>query len=165
MNIGLWGDRLLTKGSGILCLLIGGALLVQLPSFYKSEVDFKSKAISATGTVVQTRAEEQVIANGTASRIRIKLVSTVRFHTNQGKLVEFTTDNACSRLPDCENKTVSLLYNPSLPSQARLDSDLSPETQVVWFLFVSSFLLLCGICCLAPENGDTTSINKQLPLR
>ena len=165
MNIELWGDRLLTKGSGILCMLIGGALLVQLPSIYKSEVEFKSKAIRATGNVVQTRVEEQVIANGTASRINIKLVSTVRFHTNQGKLVEFTTANACSRLLDCENKTVSLLYNPSLPSQARLDSDLSPETQVVWFLFVSSFLLLCGICCLAPENGDTTSINKQLPLR
>ncbi len=131
MNIGLWGDRLITKGSGVLCMLLGGALLVQLPSIYKSEVDFKSQAIKATGTVVKTRVEEQVIPNGTASRIAVKLVSTVRFHTNQGKLVEFTTDNACSRLPDCENKTVSLLYNPSLPSQARLDSDLSPEAQVV----------------------------------
>ncbi len=162
MNIGLWGDRLLVKGSGILCMLLGGALLVQLPSIYKSEVDFKSQAIKATGTVVKTRVEEQVIPNGTASRIAVKLVSTVRFYTNQGNLVEFTTDKACSSLPKC-NKTVSLLYDPSRPSNARVDSRSLPEAQVAWFLFVSSFLLLCGIGCFLPEPAKPTSVNKQLP--
>jgi len=158
MNIGLWVNRLFTKGGGALFMLIGGTLLVQLPSIYKYEVDFKSNAISATGTVVKTRVEEQVIANGTASRTLIKLVSTVRFHTNQGKLVEFTTNNACLRLPDCNNKTVSVRYNPNLPSKARLDSHLSPEAQVVWFLIVSSFFLLCGICCLLDiQRQDTSS--------
>ncbi len=165
MNIGLGVNRLFTKAGGVLFMLIGGTLLVQLPSFYKSEVDFKSKAIRAIGTVIKTRVEEQVVGNGTASTIRLKLVSTVRFHTNQGKLVDFTSDDACWRLPDCENKTVSLRYDPSLPSKARLDFRLSPEAQVVWFLMVSSFFLLCGISCLVPENNDTASSNKQLSLR
>jgi hypothetical protein len=158
MNIGLWGDRLLIKGSGVLCILMGGTLLVQLPSMYKSEVDFKSKAIRATGTVVKTRVEEQFIANGTASRTMIKLISTVRFQTNQGKLVEFTTANACSSLPTCNNKTVSLRYDPSLPSKARVDSPLFFEAQVVQFLIISSFLWLCGICCLVDiQKQDISS--------
>ena len=67
MNIGLGVNRLLTKGFGVFCMLISRTLLVQLPSMYKYEVDFKSKAISATGTVVKTRVEEQVIANGTSA--------------------------------------------------------------------------------------------------
>jgi hypothetical protein len=158
MNIGLWGDRLITKGSGVLCMLIGGALLVQLPSMYRSEADFESRAISATGTVVKTRVEEQFITNGTSSYTRRKLISTVRFQTNQGKSVEFTTANACSSLPTCNNKTVSLRYDPIRPSKARVDSLVFFESQVVYFLIVSSFLLLCGICCLVDiQKQDISS--------
>jgi hypothetical protein len=36
MNIGLWANRLFIKAGGVLLMLIGGTLLVQLPSMYKA---------------------------------------------------------------------------------------------------------------------------------
>ena len=58
MNSGKSIDHLIVKGLGICTALLGGIFLVQLPSMYKSEVDFHSNAISATGTVIETREKK-----------------------------------------------------------------------------------------------------------
>jgi hypothetical protein len=48
MDIGKQIDRSGLKVVGIGSALLGGIFLVQLPYMYKSEVDFRSKAIRAT---------------------------------------------------------------------------------------------------------------------
>jgi hypothetical protein len=149
MNIGQRRDHLGRKAAGICTALVGGIILIRLPFAYKEEVDFQSKASSATGTVIKT--EEKVQTSGGVAGIVLpsttrEFISTVKFQTNQAELIEFTTSSACSSQRDCENKKVSVLYDPSHPSDARIDSGLTPEGKLKSGLVLSIVLLLLGIC-------------------
>ncbi|HEY9652753.1 MAG TPA: DUF3592 domain-containing protein [Coleofasciculaceae cyanobacterium] len=155
MNIKRWLKLLWVKGFGILCVSFGGILLVQLPSFYESEVDFQSKAVSATGTVVKTREKTEYFGGGiTPGTSTTKFISTVKFQTNQGELVEFTTTAACSSRRDCQNKKVAVLYDPILPLEARVDSGSTPEGKVKGSLVLSTLVLLFGINFIIVEPSD-----------
>ena len=127
MDIGKRIDRSGMKVVGIGSALLGGIFLVQLPYMYKSEVDFRSKAISTTGTVVETRKEIKHITSGGFPTTTTDYISTVKFQTNQAKSVEFTTSRACSSQRDCENKRVPVLYDPNRPKDAIVDSGTTPE--------------------------------------
>ena len=161
MNMGQRIDHLIAKGAGICIALFGGMVLVNLPSFYESEVDFQSKAIRATVTVVKTRVETQHYVNITYVNVSTSYISTVKFQTNQAQSVEFTTTKACSSGRDCENKTVSVLYDPSRHSDARVDSGATPESQLKGSLMFSVVLLLLGIFMVVLEPTDGTQLKKK----
>ncbi|NJL39493.1 MAG: hypothetical protein HC840_31795 [Leptolyngbyaceae cyanobacterium RM2_2_4] len=152
MNIGRWTNLLLVKGTGIFATVLGGALLLQIPSMYRFDVDFRSKAVSATGTITEVREEKEeriyhsggIPIPGTAT----KFISTVNFQTNQGEWVEFTTSRACSSQRDCMNKLVPVMYDPDFPSGARVDLGTTPERKVRNNFWFSVFLLLPGIALL-----------------
>ncbi|NJL79066.1 MAG: DUF3592 domain-containing protein [Richelia sp. RM2_1_2] len=125
---------------------VGGGLLVQFPSYYQSEVRFEANAVSATGNVIKTREEVEYSGGGIVPlSSRTKYISTIEFQTNQGKSVEFTTSSACSRQQDCENKTVQVRYDPSVPTQARIDSNISFNVRVWSYGVLSLILFLIGI--------------------
>jgi hypothetical protein len=148
----------LLKGAGILVTALGGALLFQIPSIYRSDVDFRSKAISTTGTIieVQEEKEERIYYSGgiPIPGTVTKFISTVNFQTNQGESIEFTTSRACSSQRDCLNKSISVLYDPDSPSDARVDSGTTPERKVRNNFWFSIFLLLPGIALLLGEVDD-----------
>jgi hypothetical protein len=161
MNSGKRGDHLGTKAFGILCALLGGMCLVNIPSLYKSEVDFHSKAIRATGTVVKTRVEIRH-SGGASSTVFPEYISTVKFQNNHAHSFEFTATKACSSLSNCENKTVPVLYNPSHPLDARVDSGSTPEDKVKGNLVFSVVLLVLGIFVATLEPSDDNQWNKNL---
>lgn len=161
MNMGRCLELLFMKGFGILAASLGGIILVQLPSFYESEVDFQSKAISATGTIVKTTEKKEYSGGGiTPVTSTTKFISTVKFQTNQGESIEFTTTSACSSRRDCNNKEVPVLYNPILPSDARVDSGSTPEGKVKGRLVLSALFLISGIAFIVVEPSNYST--KQL---
>ena len=91
-----------------------------------------------------------------------RYISTVKFQTNQEQSFEFTTTKACSSLSDCENKTVSVLYDPSHPLDARVDSGSTPEDKLKGNLLFSVVLLLGGVALAVLEPIDGNKLNKNL---
>ena len=162
MGIGKRIDRLGMKVLGICSALLGGIILVQLPSIYKEEVNFQSKAIRATGTVLETRVEIRTYSSGVSTGVAPEYISTVKFQTNQEQSFEFTTTKACSSQRDCENKRVPVLYDPSHPLDARVDSSSTPEDKVKGSLVFSVVLLVLGIFVAVLEPTDGNQWNKNL---
>ena len=160
MKNGKWVDHLGMKTLGICTALLGGIILVQLPSMYKSEVDFQSKAIRSTGTIVETRVEIRH-SGGVSSTVVPEYISTVKFQTNHAQSFEFTTSGACSSQRDCENKTVPVLYDPSRPSDAKVDSGSTPEGKLKGNLVFSAVLLLSGIFVAVLEPNDNNQLSKS----
>lgn len=140
------------RGMGLCVVSLAGMLLIELPSFYRSEVEFQSKAISTTGTVVGAVEKKEYSGGGVVPiTVTTKYIATVEFQTNQGKSVEFTASSACSSRRDCENKSVPVLYNPYFLSSARVDSGATPESKVQGQLIFSTILLVVGIAFLGVE--------------
>ena len=162
MGLGKRIDRLGTKVVGICSALLGGIILVQLPSIYKKEVNFQSKAIRATGTVLETIVKIRTYSSGVSAGVAPEYISTVKFQTNREQSFEFTTTKACSSLSDCENKTVSVLYDPSHPLDARVDSGSTPEDKLKGNLLFSVVLLLGGVALAVLEPTDGNQWNKNL---
>jgi hypothetical protein len=144
------------KALGILFASVGGMLLVQFPSYYRSEVAFEANKISATGTVVETREEKEYSGGGGIVPLtaRIKYISTVEFQTRQGESVEFITSSACSSRQDCEDKTVQVQYDPSVPNQARINSDTTLNSRVGGYGVLSLIFFMIGIGLLIVDFGD-----------
>jgi hypothetical protein len=163
MDIGKRIDRLGMKVFGICTALLGGIILVQLPSTYEEDVDFQSKAIRATGTVVKIRKETQTHGGGmTPITTTTKYISTVKFQTNQAESIEFTTSSACSSRRNCENKEeVPVLYDPSRPSNARIDSGPTPEGKLKGGLVFGVVFLVSGIAVAVLESSDGTQWKKK----
>ncbi len=148
-------DFICMKALGIFFASVGGMLLVQFPSYYRSEVAFEANKISATGTVVETREEKEYSGGGIAPlTARTKYISTVEFQTRQGELVEFITSSACSSRQDCEDKTVQVQYDPSAPNQARINSDTTLNTRVGGYGVLSLIFFMIGIGLLIVDSGD-----------
>lgn len=148
MNRVRW-TALFVRGMGLSIASLAGMLLIDLPSFYQSEVEFQSKAISTTGTVVGAVEKKEYSGGGVVPlTVTTKYIATVEFQTNQGKSVEFTTNSACSSRRDCENKLISVLYDPDFPSKARVDSGATPEGMAQGRLVLSTVFLVVGIAFL-----------------
>lgn len=148
------------RGLGLLAASIAGMLLIKTSAFYKSEVNFQSTAISATGTIVETREKkEQVYYYSGGIPIpatTTKYIATVEFLTNRGESVKFTTSSACSSRRDCENKSVPVLYSPSSPSNVRVDSGVAPEGMVLGRLMFSLLFLIAGIALVRVDFKKST---------
>jgi hypothetical protein len=162
MDIGKQIDRSGLKVVGICNALLGGIFLVQLPYMYKSEVDFRSKAIRATGTVVETRKEMKPITSGGFPTTTTEYISTVRFQTNQAESVEFTTSSTSSIRRDGKNKEIPVLYDPNRPKAAIIDSGTTPEYRFKGLLLFSVVLLLGGIALTVLVPTDSNQWNKNL---
>ncbi|MEP0820610.1 DUF3592 domain-containing protein [Trichocoleus sp. FACHB-46] len=136
---------------------VAGMLLIDLPSFYKSEVEFQSKAIAATGTVIGVAEKKEYSGGGGIVPLTVttKYIATVEFQTNQRNLVEFTASSACSSQRDCENKLVPVLYNPDFPSKARVDSGATPEGMAQGRLVLSTVFLVADIAFLGMDLGNS----------
>jgi hypothetical protein len=142
------------KALGVVFASVGGMLLVQLPSHYRSEAAFEANKVSATGTVVETRQEKEYSGGGIVLlSATTKYISTVEFQTHQGESVEFITSSACSSRQDCENKTVQVQYDPSVPNQARIDSDTTLNIRVGGYGVLSLIFFLIGIGLLFVDPG------------
>jgi hypothetical protein len=99
---------------------VGSLIIVLFHSHYKHEVDFNSKAISTTGIVINTESvPTKNYSGGNGAYIEgSESIYTIRFRTSQGQSVEFKTGRNCGSICDTN---VSVLYNPRLPSYARVD--------------------------------------------
>jgi Protein of unknown function (DUF3592) len=153
-------DLIATKAMGVFFASCGGVLLVQFPSYYVTEVAFEANKVSATGTVVAT-SEKQEYFGGVIAVVssRTIYISKVEFQTLQGKSVEFITSSACSSRQDCDRKTVRVQYDPSVPSQARIDS-LAPLNIRIWLYVVFFIIFLSigiGLLVVDPGNRPTQS--------
>jgi len=142
------------KALGVFFASVGGMLLVQFPSYYRSEVAFEANAISATGTVIETRKEKEYSGGGIVPlSSKTKYISTVEFQTHQGKSVNITTSSACSSQLSCENKTVQVRYDPSVPTQARINFDTGLNVRLWGYGVLYSLILLIGILLLVIDPG------------
>ncbi len=147
-------DLFCMKALGVLFASVGGILLFQFPSYYRSEVAFEANAISAIGTVIKTREEKEYSGGGIVPlSSRTKYISTVEFQTHQGKSVNFTTSSACSSQLSCENKTVQIRYDPSVPTQARINSGAPLNVRLWGYGVFCSIMLLIGILLLVIDPG------------
>ncbi|MBD2256983.1 DUF3592 domain-containing protein [Pseudanabaena sp. FACHB-2040] len=156
------GDLIVTKALGLFFASVGGMLLVQAPSYHRSEVAFEANAISATGTIIATREQREYSGGGMVPLTsRIKYVSTVEFQTREGETAEFITSSACSSRRDCENKTVQVEYDPSAPNQARIYSETTLKTRVGGYAGLSLIFFLIGIGLLV-FNPDARSTRSGL---
>lgn len=143
------------KALGVFLASVGGMLLVQFPSYYRSEVAFEANKVSATGTVVETREKKEYSGGGIVPlSATTKYISTVEFQTRQGDSVEFITSNVCSSRKDCENETVQVQYDPSVPNQARIKPDTTLNIRVGGYGVLSLIFFLIGIGLLVVDPGD-----------
>lgn len=151
-------DLIAAKVLGILFAAVGGSLLVQAPAYYRSEAAFEANAISATGTVVETREEKEYFGGGVAPvTSTVKYISTVEFETRQGELAKFTTSSACSSQQDCEHKTVQVEYDPNVPNRARINSDTTLNNRVGGYTVLSLAFFSIGIGLLIVTSGDRSA--------
>ena len=147
-------DLFCMKALGVLFASVGGILLFQFPSYYRSEVGFEANAISAIGTVIKTREEKEYSGGGIVPlSSRTKYISTVEFQTHQGKSVNFTTSSACSSQLSCENKTIQMRYDPSVPTQARINSGAPLNVRLWGYGVFCLIMLLIGILLLVIDPG------------
>lgn len=155
-------DLICARTLGALFASVGAMFLVQLPSYYQSEVAFKANAISTTGTVVQTREERHYSGGGGLIPLTstIKYISTIEFQTRQGESVEFTTSRACSSRRDCKNKTVQVQYVPSVPDQARLYSGTALNVRVGGRGVFSLIFFSIGIGLLVIDLSDRQKLQQ-----
>jgi hypothetical protein len=137
-------NLIVMKAMGVYFASASGVMLVQFPSYYDTEVAFEANKVSATGSVVATR-EEQEYFGGVIAVVssRTRYISKVKFQTLQGESVEFTTSSACSSRQDCDRKTVRVQYDPSVPNQARIYSDTT--LNIRFGLYVVAFIICLSI--------------------
>ncbi len=151
---------------GIFSILSGSYILIQIPSLFKAEVDFKSKAISASGTVTEVKTKESFVTSGLNSYSITNFYATVRFQLHQGEHIEFTARNVCEdRLftsaeliaSDCIGENVPVLYNPADPEKARVSSAVNPTGIIIWAFILSFYLLIGGIGIILPDISERKS--------
>jgi hypothetical protein len=111
---------------------------------YQTEVDFKARAVPATGIVKQTRAESYWISTGIAGagRVETEQVSIVQFNALSGKVVTFSSSTYGAL---CKEKKVLVLYDPSNPDHARIDTEENPMNIAYAYLLFSLSLAVVAI--------------------
>lgn len=165
MKIGQWVDLIGMKGLGLLFASMGGLFLAQVPSVYDSEVEFQSKAISTTGTVVKTKTETHLSGGGGIVPLtsRTDYISTVKFQSSQGETVNFITKRACRSLRSCKDKKVPILYDPTSPTDARVDTGATPKSKAIVGSIGGAIFLIVGIIFIGinPDNQQRKLSSKS----
>jgi hypothetical protein len=137
------------RSMGILLASVSANMLFNFSSYYESEAEFEANKVSATGVVVETSEVKSYSGGGIAPlNVTRTYDSKVKFQTIQSEWVEFTAGNVCSTKQDCEHKTVLVQYDPSLPNQARIQSDDTLDGRARGYIVLNLFTLLTGIGCL-----------------
>lgn len=128
---------------GFFCSL-GGWMYVTIPDRYRTEVDFRARAVRTSGII--TKKNQKTTCYGGGYGCSSSCDVTVNFQTNQGRTIVFS--GSCTSAQ--ENETVPVLYDPkSSPVTARIDRGDSPESRrtndfiwsFIFFLFGLSSLI------------------------
>lgn len=124
-------------------LPISGWMLVTIPDRYQAEVKFRSRALLTSGIVTERREKQICYASGGlgATSCTRSCDLKVKF-TNNGKIVGFW--DSCYKSVN-ENQVVSVLYDPTNVSKARIDREDTPESLARDQFVMSMFLGLMGI--------------------
>lgn len=141
--------------SGTFATLFGSYVLIQIPSFYKTEADFKARAISSeSGIVTEAKPKRRFVNTSTGGYEVIDIYATVRFQFHEGNYIEFTDRNVCEKrllesvesdISACVGRKVSVLYVPDKRENARVASKINPTNAVWGGLLLGSLCLVGGI--------------------
>ena len=119
---------------------LAGWMYVTIPDRYRTEVDFRARAVRTDGIV--TKKNQQTTCYGGGFGCSSSCNVTVKFQTNWGKTIVFS--NSCTSAN--ENQTVPVLYDPdSSPVKARIDIGDSPESRRISDFIFSFIVFLFGL--------------------
>jgi hypothetical protein len=139
--------------SGTFATLFGSYILIQIPSSYKTEADFKARAISSE-SVTEAKSKRRFVNTSTGGYEVIDIYATVRFQSHKGDYIEFADRNVCEKrllksvesdVSACVGKKVPVLYIPDNPENARVASKINPTNAVWGGLLLGSVCLVGGI--------------------
>ncbi|MEG3954757.1 DUF3592 domain-containing protein [Microcoleus sp. herbarium2] len=118
---------------------LAGWMYVTIPDRYRTEVDFRARAVRTSGIVTKKNQKTTCYGGyGCSSSCDV----TVKFQTNRGKTIVFS--NSCTSAN--ENQTVPVLYDPnSSPVKARIDIEDSPESRRINNFIWSFIVFLFGL--------------------
>ena len=119
---------------------LAGWMYVTIPDRYRTEVDFRARAVRTSGIV--TKKNQKTTCYGGGYGCSSSCDVTVKFQTNWGKTIVFS--NSCTSAK--ENQTVPVLYDPdSSPVKARIDIGDSPESRRTNDFILSFIFVLFGL--------------------
>ncbi len=124
---------------------LAGWMYVTIPDRYRTEVDFRARAVRTDGLVTKKNQKTTCYGGyGCSSSCDV----TVKFQTNRGKTIVFS--NSCTSAN--ENQTVPVLYDPnSSPVKARIDIGDSPDSRRINDFIWSFILFLFGLGSLITD--------------
>ncbi|NJL46237.1 MAG: DUF3592 domain-containing protein [Leptolyngbyaceae cyanobacterium SM2_5_2] len=134
-------------GAIILSILMGAWVFILGVSSYQAAASFKDKALSTAGIIIGTRTESG--GGSIGGSLPPRYVSTVRFETEKGKIVQFTVDGICQAtsfsLHLCNGRKVQVLYASDNPELAMIKRGLSPLDKARSNIGLGIFLILSGV--------------------
>ncbi|MEG4940682.1 DUF3592 domain-containing protein [Microcoleus sp. F4-D5] len=124
---------------------LAGWMYVTIPDRYRTEVDFRARAVRTDGLVTKKNKKTTCYGGyGCSSSCDV----TVKFQTNRRRTIVFS--NSCTSAN--ENQTVPVLYDPnSSPVKARIDIGDSPESRRINDFIWSFILFLFGLGSLITD--------------
>ena len=124
---------------GFFCSL-GGWTYVTIPDRYRTEVDFRARAVRTDGII--NKKHQQTTCYGGGFGCSSSCDVTVKFQTNRRRTIVFS--DSCTSAK--ENQTVPVLYDPdSSPVKARIDIGDSPDSRRTNDFILSFIFVLFGI--------------------
>jgi hypothetical protein len=126
-------------GVGLIILIVGVVLTV-------SAVGFRADAESATGTVVEVVSD----VDCDDGRCRDMYTPVVEFSTTDGETVQFAADYQTSTEPAI-GSTVEVLYPPSDPDEARVDTFMGFWFGPVMFCGLGGVFTIAGTILLVVQ--------------
>lgn len=141
---------------------MGIGLLAFGLSNYQAAEDFEKTAVSTTGVVTDTQWKSRTAGGAPIPQTYTVNVSTVRFETNQGKVIEFEADDICykepSRPDSCNGKAVQVLYTPDNPQLLMVEGGSSPldkaKSRIGWGVFLILSGIVSSIFALTEHRGQ-----------
>ncbi len=138
--------------------MMAGWMLFTIPSRYRAEVDFRSRALLTSGVV--TKKNQKTTYAGSIVGLAPYYISTceveVEFKSSKGIIVEFR--DSCYKSVT-ENQAVPVLYDPAHCGKARIDRGDSPDSRATNDLVTSLVCALFGsgplICIFLDRRNQT----------
>ncbi len=151
-------------------LLLAGFILITIPEQYQAEVDFRSRALLATGIIKETK-EHQSCGGQFGSNCRTVCDMRVQFKSKTGNSAMFWEN---CKVKANKNQLISVLYDPIKINKARIyyQGD-TPENRAVGQLVFSLFIavmwllnfLLCKIDLRDSKEIRTTCLSQKKLLK
>jgi hypothetical protein len=116
---------------------VAGLMYVTIPDRYRTEVEFRARAVRTDGIVTKKNQQTTCYGGGLGCSSSCDVI--VKIQTNREKTIVFS--NSCTSAE--KNQTVPVLYDPdSSPVKARIDIGDSPDSRrtndfILSFIFVS----------------------------